>query len=307
MAQNKPTLIDDNYNLIDNDLLDNTIDTSFLNDDDDFDQMLNDFITKELETIDTGIIEGKERKRTKKPHPANIKNEDVVSNFFKEEKALYDAYRSFAISIATMCEKDNIPEPMFIITPPDLYSRFSPKLSDAFQKDIASGWDIMLRTNPVRLQSLPKRPSDEELLSFAEKTTDDTLQIALISYIEILIEIESCEIAYNLRKVKYRKRKIEKKIYMEHHKKKELTARYIAELKKKKFPVDAERLINNYFKTAKKDPEAAFKILVQNPATYAPIEIHKIPSKLFGLIKSKPEDGIKINKEIGKFLEKLKA
>ena len=55
---------------------------------------------------------------------------------------------------------------------------------------------------------------------------------------------------------------------------------YIEKIEHKRFPINAERLVVNYFKTARKDPEGAYQILVNNPATYAPIETDKIPDKL---------------------------
>ena len=82
--------------------------------------------------------------------------------------------------------------------------------------------------------------------------------------------------------------------------------RYIELIQKEKFPIDAERLVNNFFKTVRKDADGAQKILETNPATFAPIEIEKIKPRFFGMIKPKPEDGIKINKEIGRFFKKLK-
>lgn len=147
----------------------------------------------------------------------------------------------------------------------------------------------------------------EQILEFAEKQLDETLQMALISYVEILIEMEGCEINYNQRKAKAEKRKIERQIYEEHQHRLERMKKYINAIEAKKFPIDAERLVNNFFKTAKKDPDGAQKILENNPATYAPIEVDKIPPRFFGMIKPKPEDGIKVNREIGKFLKNLKA
>ena len=65
--------------------------------------------------------------------------------------------------------------------------------------------------------------------------------------------------------------------------------------------------MKNYFKTAQKDAEGAFKALTQNPAIFAPIDFSKIKPRLFGLLKVKPQDGIRINRLIGDFLKKLKA
>ncbi len=160
---------------------------------------------------------------------------------------------------------------------------------------------------PVTRSALPPNASDEQILNFAEKTTDENLQSALISYVEILIELDGCEIAYNMRKAKAEKRKIEKEIFEEHQRRKERMKKYIEAIEAKQFPIDAERLVNNFFKSVRKDPEGAQKILETNPATFAPIQVEKIPPRLFGLIKPKPEDGIRVNKEIGKFLKNLKV
>ena len=83
--------------------------------------------------------------------------------------------------------------------------------------------------------------------------------------------------------------------------------RFIEAVQQKNFPIDAERLINNYFKTAAKDAPAAFEVLTTNPAMYAPIENEKIKPRLFGLLKVTPQDGIRENHRIGTFLKKLKA
>jgi hypothetical protein len=78
-------------------------------------------------------------------------------------------------------------------------------------------------------------------------------------------------------------------------------------IQKRNFPIDAERLVSNYFRVAQKDFDGAYKALTTNPAIFAPIDFSKIKPKLFGLIKVTPKDGIRLNIEIGKFLKKLKA
>lgn len=124
---------------------------------------------------------------------------------------------------------------------------------------------------------------------------------------EILIEIEGCELNYAERKLKAERRKIERQMYEEHQARVERSQRYIEAIRKKEFPIDAERLVKNFFKTSNKDAEGAYKMLTNNPATFAPIEINKIKPRLFGLIKVTPQDGIRVNREIGDFIKKLKA
>ena len=92
--------------------------------------------------------------------------------------------------------------------------------------------------------------------------------------------------------------------YMELQQRKQL---FITKLKEKDFPIDADGLINNYFRVAQKDPDGSFEALTKNPAMFSPIEFDKIRPKFFGLIKVTPEDGIKANQKIGKFVKNLKV
>lgn len=275
---------------------------------DEFDQMLNDFINSQLDTVEMQKTDISEDIKNNKPAAESLSEEaDVTNDLYEEEKSLYDAYCNFKDAVKILTEQSGIKTPEFNVKAKNLYTRYSPLRGRAFADDIIEGWQAMIDAQPVRLRSLKPTATDEDILEFAERTADETLQMALISYVEILIELESCEIAYNMRKVKAKKRRIVKEIYEEHQKRKEKIQKYIKEIEKKKLPVDAERLVTNYFKTAKKDPDGAFKVLVTNPATYAPILINKIPSRFFGMIKPKPQDGVKWNRIIGDFLRKLKA
>ena len=277
-------------------------------DQDEFDRLLDEFINNQLEEAADNQLDILENTKAQKPLREQIEEEEeAVSHLYQEERQLYDAYKNFTSAIKTMALQSGKDEPEFSFSPTELYSRFRPSRGRLMNNDILKGWEIMLDCQATRLSSLPAHPSDEQILEFAEKTTDETLQMALISYVEILIEMEGCEINYNQRKAKAEKRKIERQIYEEHQHRLERMKKYINAIEAKKFPIDAERLVNNFFKTAKKDPDGAQKILENNPATYAPIEVDKIPPRFFGMIKPKPEDGIKVNREIGKFLKNLKA
>lgn len=284
----------------------------FLNDnppaapDDDFDLLLDNFIARQMEEAQDNINETEELKQQNKEEVVSDNDDEYAANLPTEEKQLYNAYRSFAGAIIASAQAGNVEAPVFSFEAQDIYPRFRPSRINRLNEDIFAGWRLLLAVQPVRLSSLPPNPSDEQILNFAEKTTDENLQAALISYVEVLIELDGCEIAYNMRKAKAKKRKIERQIIEEHNRRKERMQKYIAAIQAKKFPIDAERLVANYFKTARKDPEGAQKILENNPATYAPIEVDKIPPRFFGMIKPKPEDGIRVNKEIGEFFRKLK-
>lgn len=51
----------------------------------------------------------------------------------------------------------------------------------------------MFKVHGPVLAGLNPEASDEELLDFAEHCEDEILQLAVISYVEILIEMEGCE------------------------------------------------------------------------------------------------------------------
>ncbi len=248
----------------------------------------------------------KEQPEPVRQEPASLPQKSKII-LCEEEDALFSAFQNFKNAIETIAGQFNLKTPKFTITEELLYPRYKPKVSADFTNATLDGWDIILKAHGSRLQDLRPDAGDDDILNFAEQEEDEVLQLALISYVEVLIEIESCEIAYESRRVKAKKRWLEKKIIEEHEARQAKIKKYIALIEEQKFPINSERLVVNYFKTARKDPKGAHEILVNNPATYAPIEVSKIPPRLFGLIKSKPEDGIKFNRIIGNFLKKLKA
>lgn len=281
-------------------------------DDEEFERLLNDFINNEIKDIEiepeVKVEEAKELVQANKPAPATITSEDtLIASLFEEERALISAYNNFMNAMEMMSQSSGLPLPSAQVSPELLYPRYKPREADKFMNDAINGWNLMLQIYNDNLENLNPGASDDDILNFAEKTTDNVLQLALISYVEILIEIESCEIAYESRRIRAKKKRIERQIIEEHAARQQKIKQFIQRVEEKNFPINAERLVVNYFKTARKDPDGAYKILTNNPATYAPIEVNKIPNRLFGLIKSKPEDGIKINKEIANFMKKLKA
>lgn len=297
--------------------------------DDEFDRLLDEFISKELQDVEVpefskpkekakSFSVSEERENKSEPEetieaedpkePAVLTElEKLILSLGKEEQALFNAYTNFANAIIMMCEPTDIEFPEFALVAENLLPRYKPNVANLINNELLQCWDIMLAIYPDKLKNLNPAASDDELLNFAEKETDELLQLAIISYVEILIEMEGCDIAYETRRVKAKKKRVERMIREEHEARQQKIRAYIEKIEQKRFPINAERLVVNYFKTARKDPNGAYEILVNNPATYAPIETDKIPDRLFGLIKSKPEDGIRVNHEIGEFMRKLKA
>ena len=297
--------------------------------DEEFDRLLDEFINNELKDVDVpefskpkkkersfSVSEEKQSTPEKEEsvevpvaeEPAMLTElEKLILTLGKEEQSLFNAYTNFANAIIMMCEPTDIEFPEFALMAENLLPRYKPNVANLINDELLQCWDIMLAIYPDKLKNLNPAATDDELLNFAEKETDELLQLAIISYVEILIEMEGCDIAYETRRVKAKKKRIERQIREEHEARQLKIRSYIEKIEMKHFPINAERLVVNYFKTARKDPNGAYEILVNNPATYAPIDTDKIPDRLFGLIKSKPEDGIRVNHEIGEFMRKLKA
>jgi len=78
------------------------------------------------------------------------------------------------------------------------------------------------------------------------------------------------------------------------------------------FPIDARKLVRNYLNACKRDPAAAYKLLITNPAYFSPL-ILKGKRSLWRKLTGKPpkppapEVGQKINRELAKFLKNLKV
>ena len=65
---------------------------------------------------------------------------------------------------------------------------------------------------PNDIVKIQPHASDEELLDFAEQHTDENLQMAVVSYVEILFEIEGCEISYEKRMLEFEPRVSSRKL-----------------------------------------------------------------------------------------------
>ena len=283
------------------------------NGDDEFERLLNEFINAELddaqenaqESLDN-VTNGQVQEPIQSLPLSNTDEEN--SNLLEDpEKSLYRAYQNYFFAIRAIAENTRQTFISPSLTAENLYPHYKPRIGIRISKEIMQGWEIMLQAFPQELSSLNPGGSDDELLDFAEQATDENMQLAIISYVEILIEMEGCDIQYETRKLKAERRKIEKEIFEAHQARVERSQKYIDAIKKKEFPIDAERLVKNFEKTSNKDAEGAYKMLTTNPATFSPIEINKIKPRFFGLVKVTPQDGIRVNREIGEFIKRLKV
>ena len=103
----------------------------------------------------------------------------------------------------------------------DLYPNYKPSTGRIISDDVVNGWLLLTKMFPKELGNFPINSSDEAFLNFAEKLANSDLQLAVISYVEILIDIESCELSYKDKYLKYQEKHIKKIMYEEYMARKE--------------------------------------------------------------------------------------
>ena len=302
-----------------------------LNDEDDFEKLLNNFINSKDDdsnystknSSDSPFIELNESDKEINQELSNEIEEDLAAslaagkeeavananqpNLGSDESELAQAFINFQTSVNKLSAeilKQKF-ECSFVID--DLYPNYKPSVGRLISADVVNGWLLLSKMFPNDIGKFSPSSSDEEFLNFAEKLNNQDLQLAVISYVEVLIDMESCELSYQARLLQYRESHIKRIMYEEYLARKERQKKFVEAVKKRNFPIDAERLISNYFRVAQKDFDGAYKALTTNPAIFSPIDFSKIKPRFFGLIKVTPKDGIRLNIQIGKFLKKLKV
>ena len=224
-----------------------------------------------------------------------------------EESELAQAYINFQTSVSKLSQ-DHFGKPFIGSFDAELlYPNYKPSVGRILSQDMIDGWLLLSKMFPQDVGEFPLTAKDEEFLNFAETLSNQYLQLAIISYVEIMIDMEGCEISYLQKLSQFREKHIKKILYEEYLARKERQRRFTEAVAQKNFPIDADRLISNYLRVSQKDFDGAYKALTTNPAIFAPIDFSKIKPRFFGLIKVTPKDGIKINIKIGNFLKTLKA
>lgn len=296
-ADAEPQNTDDSADEEDDELQEDEIDyTAALSPED---QAVNDYISQN--DMDEALVSSLQ---DAKAEAQNTIEEPTLGN---DESELAQAFMNYYNSVNKLAlTRLNTPY-MCTFSVEDLYPNYKPSVGHILSGDVAAGWVLLCKIFPEQIGTFPLNSSDEEFLSFAEKLTDNDLQLAVISYVEILIDIEGCELTYQAKFLKYQEKHIKRIMYEEYMNRKERQRKFTEALAAKNFPVDADKLISNYFRVAQKDVDGAFKALTTNPAIFAPIDFSKIKPRWFGLVKVTPKDGIRINSEIGNFLKRLKV
>lgn len=305
----KTANVDINQALIDNlDISEQMVEEPS-NEEDEFESLLNSFLNSDNDTVEENVNE-EDLDEIGIPEPNlenNIRAQAAELPLGNDELELAQAYANFTDAVSAISIMHEVPLPNFAFAPEMLVPNYKPSIGRKIVNDASLCWDVMFQAFPDKLSTLNPLSTDEEFLNFAEGLTDQNLQLAIISYVEILIDIENCEISYEEKRIKAQRKRIERELYEEYQRRRERKQLFIKEIQKRNFPIDAERLITNYFKNSSKDANGAYQALVKNPAVYAPIEVNKIKPRFFGLIKATPKDGIRVNYRLGNFLKHLKV
>lgn len=232
------------------------------------------------------------------------KNEPMLGT---DESELAQAFVNYSSSINNLTKARLQTEfvPKFKIE--SLYPNYKPSTGLILSDDLVSGWLYLCKMFPQDVGAFPLKSTDEQFLNFAEKLSNQDLQLAVISYVEIMIDLEACELSYMAKLLRYQEKHVKRILYEEYLARKERQRKFVAEINKQDFPIDSELLVANYFRVAQKDVDGAFKALTTNPAIFAPIDFKKLKPHFFGLIKVSPRDGIKMNIKIGNFLKNLRV
>ena len=287
-------------------------------DDDDFEKLLNDFINSDSD--DNQAPDGEktpDKKREAEKQAAEAIAEDYVSipdiedtyrPDFEEtqselaqakqdydereaepmlgtdESELAQAFVNYSVSINNLTKTRLQQEflPKFKIEM--LYPNYKPSIGLILSDDVVNGWLLLCKMFPQDVGTFPMKSTDEQFLNFAWRS--------FLCMFKIL---------------RYREKHVKKILYEEYLARKERQRKFVTEISKQDFPIDAELLVANYFRVAQKDVDGAFKSLTTNPAVFAPIDFKKLKPHFFGLIKVSPRDGIKMNIKIGNFLKNLRV
>ncbi len=149
------------------------------------------------------------------------------------------------------------------------------------------------------IQTELNRIRDQETLSPAQQL--------IIAYLTVMVDMRIIQEKLHLKDMKRENQKIADGIRQIDADERAVMAAFVAAIERKHFPVNAKKLVKNYFTLSKKDPAKAYKTLTTNPLFFSPILMEKMPKKFFGLVKPNAKDAMAVNKRLGAFLKNLKV
>lgn len=160
---------------------------------------------------------------------------------------------------------------------------------------------VMLSSNSVEdlIDDEVRRAQDQDVLTSAQQV--------VLAFLMILADMKMVQQNLELHEITKEQQNIVDDIQEMEADEKAMKRDFIVAIQRKGFPVNATKLINNYFTLAKKEPEKAYQTLITNPLYFSPIQMEKMPKKFFGLIPAGPKEARAVNKRLATFLKHLKV
>ncbi len=146
-----------------------------------------------------------------------------------------------------------------------------------------------------------------EMARIQDQDSLSTAQQILISYILIMLDMQIINEKLDLMDVEDEQKRIIEEIRETEEGERALKQRFIQAIERRRFPVNARKLINNYFNLSRKEPDKAYHTLITNPLYFSPIQMERLPKKFFGLVKPGPKDAAAVNKRLASYLKSLKV
>ena len=142
-------------------------------------QNLDSFITPQNQTTSSSISEPS----------SNSNSDDNPTKLKPEEFELSRAFFNFKDGILAIAHKKNLKTPSIDYQDKDLYPNYKPSIGKKIAQYLLNSWDVLNKYDPENMKRLSTNATDEEYLVFAESLTDTDMQLVIISYVEILINM----------------------------------------------------------------------------------------------------------------------
>lgn len=148
---------------------------------------------------------------------------------------------------------------------------------------------------------------EEEIGRLEEQDELTPSQQIVLAFLVILADMKSVQTQLEINNSKNRQRELMDEASEQDEEENEIKQAFVDAINRKKFPVDAEKLMTNYMNFARKEPEKAYQTLITNPLFFSPIQLEKLPRRLFGLLSPSPADAKAVNKKLAAFLKNLQV
>ena len=146
---------------------------------------------------------------------------------------------------------------------------------------------------------------DDEVRRARNQDALTSAQQVVLAFLMILADMKMVQQNLELHEISKEQKNIVDDIQELEADEKAMKRDFIVAIQRKGFPVNATKLVNNYFTLAKKDPEKAYQTLITNPLYFSPIQMDKLPKKFFGLLPAGPKEARAVNRRLATFLKHL--